>query len=240
MKQVAIAAVALILGIVIGGLGPRQELRALERKVSDLTLSEEQCRSTLGADLAAFMRNGAGSRPARVGSGTNPLGDRDPDVLAEENPEAAELAEAIADEQEAMNAEVADSLEDIPAEELEIARTALELRRAQARAALIEDARPDDTQMETIDDAVREMNDSLVGLADELVTMLDNGQEPTRREAMEFAADALDTMLIAEEQMRAALDPDQLGALDDAALDPFSYVSPDLVDLLEGLSAPAE
>jgi len=245
MKQVAIAAVALILGIVIGGLGPRQDLRALERKVADLTFSEEQCRSTLGADLAAFMRNGAGGRSSAPSARpaepkTNPLGDRDPDVLAEENPEAAELAEAIAAEQEAMNEEVAENLENIPSEELELARTALELRRAQARAAIVEDARPDDTQMETIDSAVQEMNDSLMGMADELVTMLDSGEEPTRREAMEFAADALDTMLVAEDAMRGALDDDQLDSLDDAALDPFSYVSPDLVDLLEGLGATPE
>jgi hypothetical protein len=75
----------------------------------------------------------------------------------------------------------------------------------------------------------------LLDLADEMAVMLESGEDPTRRDAMEFAADALDSMLLAEDAMRSALDADQIDQLDEAALDPFSYVSPELVDLLSGL-----
>ena len=158
--------------------------------------------------------------------------------LAEANPEAAQLAAEIDAEQANVGSEIADDLnEGFSDEQLDIARTALELRRAQARAALMEAANPGERQMEAIDDAVHIMNATLMDMADEMVELLESGEEPTRREAMEFAADALDTMLLAEDGMRAALDPDQLDLVDDAALDPFSYVSPDLVELFAGLGA---
>lgn len=232
MKQIAVAAFALVLGLVLGGLAPRSDVRELEQRLAEVE-SQGPCRSTVGSDLAALM--GSGTRN-RARAERNPLGDRDPVALAEENPEAAELAEQMNDEQERIGDELTDEISDgINEEELELARTALELRRAQSRAALMEDARPDETQMETIDTAVKDMNDSLLGLADEMVVMLESGDDPTRRDAMEFVAEALDTMLMAEDAMRSALDADQVGQLDEAALDPFSYVAPELVDLLSGL-----
>ena len=241
MKQIAIAAVTLVLGVILGGLGPRGEVRALEERIAALEDSGRgDCRSTVGSDLAALMNAGVSSRgPAKPER--NPLGDRDPDVIAAENPEAAELVEEMNGSEEAVREEIRDDLENgISGEDLELARTALELRRAQARAALMEDARPDDTQMEDIDTAVKDMNTQLMGMADELAAMIENGEEPSRREAMEFAADALDTMIGTEEAMRAALDEDQIAELEDGALDPFSYIDPELVSALEGLGAPVE
>jgi hypothetical protein len=241
MKQIALVAVALVLGLVLGGLGPRRDVRTLEERIATME-KESRRRSSVGSDLAALMAGG--NRPApspRTPPRTNPLGDRDPAALAAENPEAAELAARIDADQENVGGEIADELnKGISDEQLEVARTALELRRAQARASLMEDARPDEVQMETIDGAVTAMNDTLIDMADEMVAMLESGQEPTRREAMEFAADALDTMLLAEDRMRSALDADQLAEVEDGALDPFSYVSPRLVELFADLGAAEE
>ncbi len=243
MKHVAVAAIALVLGLILGGLGPRNDMRKLEKKYAEM--DDGPCKSTLGTDLAALMGGGFGqepdARPTRNDRrpATNPLGDRDPDVIAAENPEAAELVAEMESEDGAE--ELAEDLaEGLDEEQLQLARTALELRRAQARAALVEDAEPDETQLESIDIAVNEMNESLTNLAEELTTMIADGEEPTRRDAMEFAADALDTMLLAEDAMRGALDPDQLDLLDDGSLDPFSYVDPSLVDTLEKLGQTEE
>ena len=79
------------------------------------------------------------------------------------------------------------------------------------------------------------MNDSLLTLSGELTDMMENGEEPERRQAMSFAAEALDTMLTAEDRFRDALSQDQIDALDDQALDPFSYISPDIIDTLQSL-----
>ena len=231
MNQIVLAALSLLVGLVLGGLGPRSEVRHLQKQLEEQP--DGPCVSTVGADLAALMggRNRGQQAPQR-----SPLGDREPAELAEMNPEAAELVESMSDEQERMEEGVREELSSgIGEEEQELARTALELRRAQARAALVEDARPDETQMEAIDTAVKDMNDSLLELADEMAEILESGEEPTRRDAMAFAADALDTMLVAEDEMRSALDADQIEQLDEGALDPFSYVGPEIIDVLGGM-----
>lgn len=246
MKHVAIAAIALVLGLILGGLGPRSDMRKLEKKYA--AMDDGPCKSTLGSDLATLMGGGFGkdlpnTRPTRNERkpATNALGDRDPDVIAAENPEAAELvAEMKAGEEEGAEELVEELADGIDEEQLQLARTALELRRAQARASLIEDAEPGETQLETIDMAVNAMNDSLNSLASELTDMINEGVEPTRRDAMEFAAEALDAMLVAEDSMRGALDSDQLDQLEDGSLDPFSYVDPNLVDVLSKLGQPEE
>ncbi|MBK9365579.1 MAG: ABC transporter permease subunit [Deltaproteobacteria bacterium] len=121
----------------------------------------------------------------------------DPEEIAAKNPE---VAEAVA-EGEAAKKVAADT------EGLSAARTALELRRAQARQALVEGAEPSEAQLANIDAAVETMNASLSVLADELVATLESGEEPSRRDAMAFAADALDTLINVEDQIYDALTP---------------------------------
>lgn len=227
MRLFVIAALSLIGGIVIGGLGPRQELRALRAQMAEL--EEKDCpNETISKDLAALFGAAGGARsPERA----------EADRLAAENPEVAEQLDEMDAARDEARAEMGDALREnaANADELKAARTALELRRAQARAALVEDAAPSEAQLDDIDAAVTEMNAGLNQLASELVEMMARGEEPSRRDAMAFAADALDTLIIAEDRIAATLDDDQLESVDDQAIDPFSYVDPALVDVLAGL-----
>lgn len=119
-----------------------------------------------------------------------------------------------------------------PAQSVAVAKEAMELRRTQARAALLEEADPDDAQVQAIDDAVAAMNASLTDIARDLVETVGQGEEPTRREIMGFAADTLDVLITADDAIHGALDPDQLQSASDASVDPFSYVDPAILDLL--------
>jgi len=228
MKYVAVAAVALILGIVLGGLGPRAELREAQQASKELAAAPCPEGPSVGADLAQFFGG------ARTMSPPPESPQQRVDRLQAANPEAAELAEEIEAAEAEAEAEVADAIRAAVQneEELEIARAALELRAAQARAALVEQADPDRDQQQAIDEAYGEMNDSLMDLAGELGDLVAEGREPTRREAMTFAADALDAMLAAEQQVEGALQADQLADLDDGAINPFSHVDPALMDVL--------
>ena len=114
-------------------------------------------------------------------------------------------------------------------------QAAVELRRNQARAALVEDADPSDAQLDDIDEAVADMNESLQGLAQDLVDMLEEGSTPGRRDAMVFAAEALDTMIDAEDRIWDSLDVEQRDAVDEASIDPFSYVDQSLLSVLAEL-----
>ena len=242
MKYFITAIISVIIGIVLGGVGPRKELRKQQEEAMEYSMhNSKKCSSTIGSDLVQMM-GGTGETPSAKTTEppflppeekVNSLGDRSPDEIASTNPKAVEIAENWDREKEDFD----QSLQNIdPAdEELSTARAALELRRSQARAALIEGAYPDERQLQQIDEAVQGMNDTLLSLAGEFSEIIEEGEEPERRQVMSFAAEALDTMLTAEERMRDILSEEQIESLDDRALDPFSYISPDIINTLQHL-----
>lgn len=231
MKYFVLCALSFFIGSVVGGVSPQLELQKTKHQQSEF-LTKNDCReSTIGSDLAQLMTPNSSSKPVPP---KNPFGDRSPEEIEIDHPEAVEIAERLDENQERFQEEFQENL-DRSDEDLEAARTALELRRAQARAALVEGAEPSQDQLDDIDQAVQDMNDSLLALSGELTEMLEGGEEPERRQAMAFAAEALDTMITAEDQFRDTLSQEQIEALDDQALDPFSYISPDIIDTLESL-----
>lgn len=237
MRAFMIAAFMFVVGLVLGGVKPRAEVAELREKIEDL--EDNDCGPGLRSELAQLLSAGANRRPPPADPA---LKYGDPEEIAAKNPE---VAEAVAEEQaarEQAGAEMSAAAKQVAsdAEGLQAARTALELRRAQARQALVEGAEPSDAQLETIDAAVETMNASLSVLADELVATLESGEEPSRRDAMAFAADALDTLINAEDQIYDALSPEQREAVEEGAIDPFSYVDPALIDKLGALSASGE
>jgi hypothetical protein len=237
VKYVPIAAIMLVVGLVLGGLPPRAELREVRQELADAVAQD--CSGQVGRDLARLL--GQGSRPVAPRTPQEEALDR-PDEIAAAHPDAVAEAERIDAELEAAEAELAEELEDMTApdeQELELARTALDLRRAQSRAALVEDTDPSDEQLEAIDQAYADMNDVLLELSDELVEMIASGEAPDRRDSMEFAADALDALLAAEQSVEGLLDADQLEGLSDDVLNSFNYIDPDIVDALEGLEQDA-
>ena len=63
MKHVAIAAVALLVGFLIGGLAPRAEVRDLELQLA--TAEAGNCdQGQVGRDLALLLGQGGDARPA--------------------------------------------------------------------------------------------------------------------------------------------------------------------------------
>lgn len=231
MKNIAVAFVALFLGILLGGYGPSAKLEKLEkaRPPAGLFPAGEPCDSNVGSDLATFLGNGVAREP-------DPAIAFVPETDATD-PRTVELAAEIDAAGEQAEEDFRDGLEAAAnnEDELDLARAALDLRRTQARAALLEETDAEDEQMEQFDTAVEAMNDVLLDLTEEMTEMVEGGTEPGRREAMEFAADALDALLSAEDNMRSAFGPEQLGEVEDSAIDPFSHIDPAIIDVLEGL-----
>lgn len=238
MKYFLTALFSMILGIVLGGIAPRRELQKQKDEFWESYAENTKSSSTIGSDLALLMggtnTGGSTTKQYQPPLHTNELGDRSPEAIKQENPEAAALAEEMDNTQSEMEANLQDSY-DRTEEELETVRTALELRRSQARAALIENVQPSEEQLQSIDETVQTMNDTLIALAGDFADIIENGEEPDRRQIMSFAAEALDTMLSAENSMRDVLTEEQLMDIDEAALDPFSYVSPDIINTLQSL-----
>ena len=236
MREIAVAAFALLVGLIAGGVGPRAELNAMMKTVDAVDL--ERCKNTVGKDLATFFGGAReGGLPPVVAAAPRPQTLRqptDPEVEAA----LAELEEGEAQATEELQEGLRDTLAN--RDELELARSALELRRAQARAALVEEADLDRAQAEEVDGVYDEMNGTLEELAAGMAEMVVGGREPDRREAMEFAAEALDAMLVAEDRVLRVLDAEQRSELGQDAANPFNHVSPQLIDVLEAIGSEAE
>ena len=113
---------------------------------------------------------------------------------------------------------------------------ALELRHTQARQALSEQARLSESQLQHVDRIVEDMNADLAALADGFVAHIqETGGQPGRRESMLFARDSIDVLVSAEDELWGSLEPGQREGIDDAALDPMSYIDGTVIDALSAL-----
>ncbi len=61
-------------------------------------------------------------------------------------------------------------------------------------------------------------------------------REPDRYEMMVFAADTLDTMIVAEDVVYETLSDEQREHLDPEAIDPFAHLDPALLDVVADLN----
>lgn len=214
MQRLLIAALALVVGAVIGAAPLRAEARRLQARIEEV--ERRNCGPGVGSDLGRMLRGVGSSDPsARPKVILPPETDTDAPRVVESRPDPDERGRGR-----------------------RMAKAALELRRTQARAALEEQVSPSDAQLDSFDAAIDQMNGELTELADELAARLEGGEMPSRHDQLAFAADALDILVEADANLRASLDPDQLESVDDAAIDPFSYVDPSVLDRLDKIEAP--
>ena len=218
-KHVFAAAVALVFGLALGGLGPRAEIRGLRAQLEQA--EEQACERDVGREIATVFqgRPWEGSRP------------EDPVPVPVPVPVPEGDGGEVPPEPEPEPAPTGPDLDGLDA-----TRDAMEIRQAQARAALEQQAGASEEQMEEIDTIVADMNADLRALATDAVARFrEAGGEPSRREVMMFAADTLDVLIGAEERLLETLTPEQQAELGEEALDPLSYVDGAIVDVLAEL-----
>ena len=117
-------------------------------------------------------------------------------------------------------------------EAMEMAREAMEMRSAQAWAALDEQAELTDEQSEAFEKAVDQLNAELMSAATELVDTVQSGEEPTRREGLVFADNLLGAIIEADDTIYNTLTEAQRSGVDGEVLDPLAYVDASIVDKL--------
>ncbi len=223
-RQLVLIGIAVAVGLALGGLGPRSEVRALREEMAEGC--DQNCDRQVGREIASVFQG----RPWEPSEGA------DPEVTAPA-PEVAEPEPTEGGVQITVDDRPVEDGEDGPdPETIGAMRDAMELRRTQAEAALREQAGATDAQMASVDQIADTMNDELHSLAGEFVeTVQATGGEPTRHEMMVFAADTLDVLLEAEEQMYGVFDADQRAAVDEEATDPLSFVDGRVVEILAEL-----
>ncbi len=225
VRILAVGGVCLVVGLALGGLAPRAQIRTLEAQVASVEATDCKGRG-VGRELASAL----GGQPWKAA-----LGEDEADALDRTYEKPA--AEPEPEDNGVINIEIGgqDEGEDLEPEDLDealtLARDAIALRKAQARASLEDGARPSEQQWASIDDAINNMNDDLTALAEGFVADIGEGQEPSRREAMIFAADTLDVILEADDAIYGTLDADQRASVDEQAIDPLSHLDEGLMDI---------
>jgi hypothetical protein len=226
VRTLVVGAIGLALGGVLGGLPARSQLRQLQEEVDTL---RKTTRPAVGRELGQILRGGLVNSP-----GQTPVPDAPPPPTAE----PVQPVEPPAQDAPVAGTNGADGGSKFPKDlpkELDTAKAALEMRAAQARAALLEDADPTPQQLEQIDASLASMNEDLRRIAEDVAAELASGVEPDRRQMMMIAADTLDVMVDAETRLSDALTPEQIDGLEDDSLNPFSYVDPTVLQAFDGL-----
>ncbi len=173
-------AVGVVLGFVLGGIGPRRELARVEDEVSRLQdevvkLENRQARRS-PLSMMGLDRVGADDRPPPTPRPQPPAPAPAPDDDGEQRVVEVEEVDPIV-------AEEPRSREDIAAE-FDAAVAAQRLRMEQSRAALIEQADLDDAEIRDLDAAMGDMNARLGELGDQVLDIALSGQEPDSRDML--------------------------------------------------------
>jgi len=235
--RVLVAGVGLVVGLALGGLGPRAENRLLKARIEALEESGTGHRFTEG--LTEILRGAQVPAPA-PGAPQAPV---DPAAAPAADGVPAPAPAPAADDGPAVVIEVGDDDDDDGAAfggegGTDAAREAMELRQRQAWRALEEQADPTPEQRQAIEAAVDAMNDELLVVADELARVAEGGQPPGRRDVMVFAADTLETMIATEDAIYDVLGDDVASQVDDEVLDPTAYIDASVLDVLSDVQPP--
>lgn len=231
-SHLVLAAIALFVGVALGGLGQRGDTRALESRIAELEARDcDQRANVVGEQIASALRGGAwqGQPAARPAPAPSP--DEDP---VPERSDAPDITGAGSDNGPAEAIVIGQEEEgEFDGEGLTQVMDAMDLRRTQARQALIEQANPTEGELQAFDTVIDDMNADLALLAEDFVESVDaNGGEPDRRESMLFARETIDLMLDTEDAMFGAVGAD---GVDAEVLDPFMYIDGTVVEALSEL-----
>lgn len=232
-------AVALVVGLVLGGLGPRSEVRELRDKVFDLERQAARRAPLLGSELTDILTRSTALSERRAGVAAPSEGGPPDPAVAEvldglpAEPPSGEREQAARTREE-IEARAGAGRPRSDGSELSTLREALDARAAQARAALFEDAAPRGAQMEAIDQAILDMNDQLFTTLRDALEGGAPGEPLSRREMMGLGAEVFDILVTAEDRMLDVLTPDQRQRVREEATDPTSFFDPGLIDLLDG------
>lgn len=214
VQRFLLVAVALALGIVLGAWQPRNELRELRAEAD--ALRAELARSGRGQAISgvqSLLQDGLTHRER-----PEPTPKDAPSEAAPEAPDPTD--EAAAPPEEALPEEAPADLAQTQAAMEEM----LEARRAQALAALTEQADLDEQQTAQVEALMDEMNAAMRSHVDGFVQQVLSQGDVERHDMLVVAADMLDTVIVTDEKMQALLGDELYDSVDPEAVDPLSYV----------------
>jgi hypothetical protein len=199
-KTVVAAALALILGIFVGGIGPRAELGRARKELAEAQAAAARARGSalpLALGMGSLMRGADRTRGPAGGGGagvprfvTPPGGDG---ATGGGRRSTAELMAA--------------------------GKAAAEVRAVQYRTAFAEAAQLPTAGLASMEQAIASMNVELGRAADQAARQLGEGRKPTPRDMADLGVRLLDIYRQADDRFKAGLDERGRSALTDTGFD---------------------
>lgn len=195
MKTVVIAAVALLVGLFVGGIGPRAEARRLEKDLAEAKENAARARSSSALPLALGMGSlmAARDRAQGVPRFVAPAGDQ----------EAPPAASPTADAGRARRSLFGDG----GAATFAAMKSAADVRAAQFRAAFIDEAALTPDKEQGVQRIIDQMNKEFAQVADEIAQTLGTKAQKVRpRDMADIGAKLLEIYRRADDSFTATLD----------------------------------
>lgn len=208
-----------MLGFVLGGVGPRTELAALDGELSRLQdeLVEARSRAARRSPLSVVGLDRMGAaRPD----------DEDPPPPAPAAPRDELREDADLDPVVVEDPAGGDAPQDMAAE-FDAAVQAQRVRLEQTRAALIEQADLGAPEVQALDQAMAEMNDRLGAMGEDLLDLALTGEEPDSREMLALTHEVSGILYDAQVELDEIIGPEAVEEVDPSAREVWNYVDLD-------------
>lgn len=213
MKRVVFILPGLILGFLLGRVGPSLEKAELEEQ---LTVAEERAEK---AERKRGPRNLILPGMGEVLPGASERGS-----AAKKSPQGEGSQEGTLDTGAPSGEPGFEGPPPDIAEQFELAVEAQRLRTTQSRAALIEQGDLDDVQIAEIDEAMLRMNDELSLLGEDLMAVAMSGEEPDPTEMLGLSHDVTGILYEAQLTLEDSVGLDTLDGVDPQAAQVWNYI----------------
>ncbi len=217
MKTILTAALALIVGLFLGSLPLRSELR----KTKDELAAAKDDAARAGNSMSLPLVLGLGSLAAARGQGGAP-GQRAgvPNfIVPDASPSVGDEGGRGPDRPDGGRRR------GFSAEGMVAAKAAADLRAAQFRTAFFDEARLPPDKQAAVEGVIKTMNDELGKAADELAEKLRTGdQKASPRDMADIGVKLLEVYRRGDDQLKASLDPDAKAAKEKTNFDLFNQV----------------
>ncbi len=227
------AAIGLVAGFVIGGVGPRRELADAQREIDRL---EDELESGGGRwrspvpGLDRILRSPDGEGEAPVGDDREPMPSA-PEVEGQALQAVDGLDGGVPREswRDRWRSRARESREE-RYDAFTRAASVQRVRRIQSRAALLEQAELTDEEEAELDSVLGDLNDSLAGYGEEILLLAARDEPPPPRDLLGITHDVTGILSTAQQRLEALLGPERMGQTDPSAVEIWNHVDLDRLE----------
>lgn len=215
-----------VVGFLLGGIGPRTELSEREAEVASLTERLESTERSSGwrSPVPGFDRILQAPDDGRP----LPMAEDAPVVVVEEEgtPVSAPMGDGGVPDAggTGWRSRWGERSGDDRVDAFRRAASVQQVRRVQSRAALQQQADLSDEEMARVDDALDTMNAELLGYGEELLMLAMGDEPPAARDLLGITHDVTGILQRAQLDVETVLGPERAGAVDPSALEIWNHV----------------